>query len=711
MVDQFEEVFTTCEDARERRAFIDALCTAAESAALVVLGLRADFYSQCAAEPRLVEALQHHQVIVTPMTNDELRAAIEGPAEQAGLLLEPGLADLMLRDLRSSDDAEAASGNGGLPLLSHALLATWQQRDGAVLTLAGYEATGGIWEAVTRTAEALYAGLTEPEQETARRLLLRMVRIGEGGAEDTRRRVRLTELPTTDAVAKVLTVFADARLVTMGTDTAEITHEALLRAWPRLRRWIDADRAGLLTGQQLAQAADAWDREGRDSGVLYRGARLKAARQWAEDTRSEPDALTTSYLTASIAAARRRTRRGRALVATLTVLLLLAVTGGVIASQQSALNVSRQIAAEADSVRSTDPSLAMQLALAAYRTAPTPEARSSLLTSTHTPYATVVARHTSQNKSVAVSFDGHTVASWGGDHTLRLTDVVHPDAPTPTAALPADGGDDVVPIAFSPSGPLLAADVRGSIRLWDTSDPHHPVTKATVTGQPATRLSFSPNGRVLAAVGPRGYLHLWDVTDPSRPTAYFTTAIDAQDVFSAAFSPDGKTLATTSGDGAVRLWDLTDPRHPTIGATVVTATEPLTRDTQRRAAYGASFSPDGHLLAVASAAGLFVWDVTDPRHPTSKKDIGEDTKKDISADWSYVSTAFSRDGRIIAGSAGDGPITLWSVASLGKELGHEWGEDSDLSANWRGRLYRLHPRGDVGDRRRRRRGSRLAHAD
>ena len=116
VVDQFEEVFTTCEDARERRAFIDALCTAAESAALVVLGLRADFYSQCAAEPRLVEALQHHQVIVTPMTNDELRAAIEGPAEQAGLLLEPGLADLMLRDLRSSDDAEAASGNGGLPL-------------------------------------------------------------------------------------------------------------------------------------------------------------------------------------------------------------------------------------------------------------------------------------------------------------------------------------------------------------------------------------------------------------------------------------------------------------------------------------------------------------------------------------------------------------------------------------------------------------------
>jgi len=664
VVDQFEEVFTTCEDARERRAFIDALCTAAESAALVVLGLRADFYSQCAAEPRLVEVLQHHQVIVTPMTNDELRAAIERPAEQAGLLLEPGLVDLMLRDLRSSDGAEPASGNGGLPLLSHALLATWQQRDGAVLTLAGYEATGGIWDAVTRTAEGLYAGLTEPEQETARLLLLRMVRLGEDGTEDTRRRVRLAELPTGDAVGRVLTAFADARLVTTGTETAEIAHEALLRAWPRLRRWINADRAGLLTGQQLAEAADAWDREGRDPGVLYRGTRLEAARQWADDARSELGALATRFLTASISADRRRIRRGRALVATLTVLLLLAVTGGVVAFQQrsetlqrSALIYSRQIAEEADSVRSTDPSLAMQLALAAYRTVPTPEAHSSLLASTHAPYATVVARHTGQSEGVAVSFDGRTVASLGGDNTIRLTDVTHPNAPITDAVVPADGGGKTVRIAFSPSGPLLAANVGGSIRLWDTSDPHHPVAKATVTGKPAIRLSFSPDGRVLASVGHSGYLQLWNVTDPSHPSAYFTTVIDAQDVFSAAFSPDGKTLVTTSFDGAIRLWDLTDPRHPAVQATLS-----LTDVSGRgRAAFEASFSPDGHLLAVAGSAGLYVWDVTDPRHPTSKKEIDE------AIDTGYLSTAFSSDGRIVAGSMGNGPITLWSVASLGKD--------------------------------------------
>ncbi|MGH3888895.1 MAG: caspase, EACC1-associated type, partial [Pseudonocardiaceae bacterium] len=144
VVDQFEEVFTLCEDTQERQAFLDALSAAAASTALVVLGLRADFYAQCAAEPQLVEALQRNQLIVTPMSTDELHAAIEKPATQAGLALEPGLVTLMLRDLRTGNNAEHASGNGGLPLLSHALFETWQQRDGDLLTLAGYAATGGI---------------------------------------------------------------------------------------------------------------------------------------------------------------------------------------------------------------------------------------------------------------------------------------------------------------------------------------------------------------------------------------------------------------------------------------------------------------------------------------------------------------------------------------------------------------------------------------
>lgn len=164
---------------------------------------------------------------------------------------------------------------------------------------------------------------------------------------------------------------------------------------------------------------------------------------------------------------------------------------------------------------------------------------------------------------------------------------------------------------------------------------------------------------MLALAGPSGYFHLWDVTDPSNPAAYFTTAIDAHDVYSAVFRPDGKTLATTSHDGAVRLWDLTDLRHPAVKDTLVFTDLP----DRRRPAFGANFSPDGHLLAVAGGGGLYVWDLADPRNPASKKKI------DSPVFESYLSTTFSSDGRFLAGSMSNGPITLWSVASIGKTLG------------------------------------------
>ncbi|HSZ28505.1 MAG TPA: AAA family ATPase, partial [Pseudonocardiaceae bacterium] len=302
VVDQFEEIFTSCEDAQERRAFLDALSTAAASTALVVLGLRADFYAQCAAEPQLVEALQRHQLIVTPMSTDELHAAIEKPATHAGLALEPGLVTLILRDLRTSDNTEYTSGNGGLPFLSHALFETWQQRDGDLLTLAGYEATGGIWEAITRTAEDRYATLTTTEQDTAQLMLLRMVHLGEGGTDDTRHRCRLADLPDTEATAQILTTFANARLITLSADTAEISHEALLRAWPRLADWITTDRDGLRTHQQLSEAAEAWEQAGRDPSGLYRGTRLAIARDWATGPGREGrlSALENDHLSASI---------------------------------------------------------------------------------------------------------------------------------------------------------------------------------------------------------------------------------------------------------------------------------------------------------------------------------------------------------------------------------------------------------------------------
>jgi hypothetical protein len=216
------------------------------------------------------------------MNPTELATAITKPAELVGLTLQPGLVELLLRDLGVTEDTENKTGSyeaGALPLLAYALRATWEQHSDHTLTVAGYQATGGIHGAVATTAERVYHDLDDAGRDTSRRLLLRLVHVGDG-TEDTRRRVPRTELTQgladPEGAVKVLDALTATRLIIVDAqarrvaldddptpvqqDTVEIIHEALLRAWPRLRAWIDTDRAGLLIGQRLADDARAQPR-------------------------------------------------------------------------------------------------------------------------------------------------------------------------------------------------------------------------------------------------------------------------------------------------------------------------------------------------------------------------------------------------------------------------------------------------------------------
>ncbi len=187
IVDQFEEAFTLGGDETRLQVFVQALHAAAEKTA-VVLGVRADFYARCLDFPELAEALQNNQMVLGAMSAAEVRDAVTNPAKAAGLQLEAGLVDLMLRDLgahnRRGKDAYDA---GALPLLSHALLVTWQRRQAGRLTIAGYRAAGGIQGAVATTAERAWSDLDEPSQIAAKQLLLLLVRVGDD-TQDTRRR-------------------------------------------------------------------------------------------------------------------------------------------------------------------------------------------------------------------------------------------------------------------------------------------------------------------------------------------------------------------------------------------------------------------------------------------------------------------------------------------------------------------------------------------
>jgi WD40 repeat protein len=277
VVDQFEEIFTLCRAENERKAFIDNLLTAVESPVpvIVVIALRADFYAHCSRYQRLRQALSERQEYIGPMNSEELRQVIERPARKAGWDFEAGLVDLILRD--TGDEP------GALPLLSHALLETWQHRRGYTMTLEGYSETGGVGQAIAQTAESVFNRLTPEQQMIARRIFLRLTEPGEG-ALDTRRRTALDELLSSFGEAReierVLKFLADARLITMSSDSVEVAHEALIREWPALREWLDQDRESLRLHHHLTEAALAWEDLDRDAGELYRGTRLAQVLEW-----------------------------------------------------------------------------------------------------------------------------------------------------------------------------------------------------------------------------------------------------------------------------------------------------------------------------------------------------------------------------------------------------------------------------------------------
>ncbi len=219
-----------------------------------------------------------------------------------GWEFEPGLVDLLLHDIGAHDGG--APEPGALPLLSHALLATWERRRGRTLTLDGYHAAGGVRSAIAETAESVFADqLDRGQQELAREVFLRLTELGEG-TEDTRRRAALTELVRQAEEAAqlrgVLNTLADARLITLNEDSAEVAHEALIREWQRLHEWLTEDREGLRVHRHLTDAAREWAVLGGDAGALYRGARLAQAQEWAAANEGRLNDAERTFLAASL---------------------------------------------------------------------------------------------------------------------------------------------------------------------------------------------------------------------------------------------------------------------------------------------------------------------------------------------------------------------------------------------------------------------------
>jgi WD40 repeat protein/class 3 adenylate cyclase len=706
VVDQFEEIFALCHDEAERRQFIDALLHAVEAEegrTIVLLTIRADFYGRCAEYPRLA-ARMSDGLLVGPMSEEELRAAIERPAAVVGLGLEAGLADTILEDV--------AGEPGALPLMSHALLETFHRRRGAEMTLSGYAASGGVAGAIAQTADTVYGELEPGDQALARSIFLRLTELGEEGAQDTRRRVAPGELVRSEeealAVEAVLKTLADARLITTGggrvlrssatltvdssegpvpsgyEGTVEVAHEALIREWPLLRGWLEEDREGLRIHRHLTEAALEWERLGRPPDELYRGARLATAQEWAEGSGEALNPQERGFLEASrelarereVARQRRRRRTIVGLAAGLVIALVLALLAGqqwqrARAEEQKALEqASVLLASQAEAELAAGyGDRAVLLALEALERFPyTPQAEHALGRAvSYNRALQQYPAHESAVTSVAWSPDGRRVAtSASTDNDVHIWDPVtgEPelviDMPT---GITGNIYDMALHVRWTPDGKHLLTItgdryVLGSqdydVLLWDTA------TGELISSVEVANQAEPESGELVTGFG--NYVSGWlaDIAPQSERLATVggdNTAIvwddawqqpavvlsgHAEGVNSVAWSPDETKLATASLDGTARIWnaDSGEALRTLVG--------------HEGRVNLALWSPNGAQVATAGGDGtLRIWDAA-----------SGDLVSSVQTEAGQVFTlAWAPNGQRIVSGHEDGSLRTWEIAS------------------------------------------------
>ncbi|GKS57010.1 hypothetical protein YTPLAS18_05370 [Nitrospira sp.] len=700
-IDQGEELFGS-QGQQEAEAFLtllgDVLATAScpepamgtpLPAVLAIVAIRSDSYEHLQSTPKL-DQVKMSPFDLRPLSRSEYKAVIEGPAARttkAGrkLDIEPALTERLLHDAEGAD---------ALPLLAYVVerLLIEHGADGK-LELVEYEAMGGISGSIDVAIEAVFADPDRapriPADAQTRDARLRcgfipwLARVDPETGRRHRRVAPWEKIPL--ASQPLIERLIEARLVTRdrrssesghsGCIIVEVAHEALLRQWPLLSRWLAFDAVDLQRVEVVKRAARAWHNHGRNPDWLdHKTQRLEAA----EALRQRQDfwvligAQGEAYLADCRLAQDRSARRQRiakwgfrfatVILAILSSLLMwLAYESDrhekeARANEQEALGKaqealghkiqfdfqknfarSRQLAMQANIFRESRLDLALLLAVQAYRLQPTNEATEALTAAlTHSPaLSTIFHGHAGPVRSVAFSQDGAVLASAGDHGVVRLWNVQQREL---FGDQPSGHTASVRAVAFSPVKDTLAfTDVNGVIHLWDVAKQG---SIGELKGHKAAvwSVAFSPKENWLASGGSDGTVRLWNLNQPNdRPAVrYYTGSVQA-----VAFGPEGRQLAYGGEDGTVRLWDLTGER-PTI----------LLKG-HEGPVWSVAFSPRARVLASAGADGTVrLWDTNQPRMKSRVLS---------NLDSSVQAVAFSHDGKILASAGLDRAIRLWDV--------------------------------------------------
>ena len=686
VVDQFEELFTLGSDAEIVNAFVANLLAAVragEARHILILTMRSDFEPHVARLGEFQPFFEAATVRATPLNAGELREAIEKPARLAGLRFETGAVDGLLQDILGEPAA--------LPLLQFTLLKLWENRQRNRVTWETYQRLGGGRLALARSADEFYERLIPEDRVTARRLLLRLVRPGEG-LEVTSNRVKRETLYQSGEprhrIDAVLERLVEARLVRLtGAEAAEdaqveVAHEALVRNWPRLVGWLEDDRETIRRRLRLTAAAEQWKTLGQDPGALLRGPLLDEAGRYqdlneleAEFVRASQEELQAEYereiarqrelaRTQALAEAERQraeeqaqtARRLRRLLVALALVSLLALVAATVAATQM-----RRARAEADAraseviVRSTAEANARdneqlaatraQEAAAAQATAQAERdrAETQLLLSRSRELAAVALTNLEADpeRSTLLALEAVSVTyPVQGLVTYQAENALHQAVQAVRVERVFRGhADQVQGVAFSPDGATVAtASTDGTAKVWDVATGEELLTFSGHTDA-VWSVAFSPDGVLLATASADGTARIWDLASGDE---LLTLSGHEGPVWRVAFSPDGKRLVTTSGDRTAKIWDARSGE------------ELLTLAGHTDFVRGVAFSPDGTRLATTSNdLTARIWDAAS---------AAELVTFDLHSDYVW-GIAFSPDGARVATSSADSTAKVWDAVS------------------------------------------------
>jgi WD40 repeat protein/DNA-binding SARP family transcriptional activator len=707
LVDQFEELYTLCPDPDERDRFLDMLLVAAEAAwegqrppLVLLLTLRADFMGQALAHRPFADALQEGALMLGPMTREELREAIEKPAERQGAAFEAGLVGRLLDDVGQAP--------GSLPLLEFALTLLWARLDRGWMTHAAYEDIGRVEGALAGYAEGVYAELRTREREAARRVFVQLVQPGEG-TEDTRRVATRVELGDVAGNWILVQLLADKRLVVTGRDsstgleTVEVVHEALIQRWGRLQWWIEEDRAFRTWQERLRVALRGWEASDRDGGALLRGVPLTEAEGWLAQRGAELSRAEVSFIEASVALRERRRRRAVLGLASGLVMALILTLLAVAQWWRAEGEVDARAAAETEALRQASVGLAAQalaelegtvpersvlLALEALDGYPyTPQAESALARAVHESKPYVVIEEPGGGEyptRVAWSPDGRYLAV-GRSFNEVVATIWELDNVTQVNSVVDEGTCVTGDLAWSPTGDRLltsrwqpALPKCDAIKVWDLKTGSEVLALDGHEGPPGS-VDWSPDGATLVSVGDDGTARIWDAetgverlilpVDPGaeRENVYVVAVRDA------VWSPAGDRVATAAQQKTATVWD------PMTGA------ELLTLSGHSAGLMGAAWSPDGRRLATASEDGTVrVWDAA----------TAEGLLTLIGHTDEVRCVAWSPDGGRLASAGKDGAVRVWD-ATTGAEMFVFRGVTNPYHVAWSPSDERLAVRGEM----------------